>query len=77
MNDCMLLLLVLLFLNGNGCGSNQKSCGRPKQNGCDSRPKKEDQCSCSEQRFEPRFDPMPFNGSGTTCGCEEKPADNC
>lgn len=77
MNDCMLLLLVLLLAGNYGCCGNQnnqnhpKGCDRQKQSGCDHRPGKEEKCPCSEQRFEPRFDPMPFNDSGTTCGCEE------
>lgn len=81
MNNCMLLLLCLFCLGG-GCGKNE-SCSRQKRPACAEKPKCppsggqekpscEPSCPCQGARFEPRFDAMPFNGSGSTCGCEEK-----
>lgn len=52
--------------NGGGNSSNRS------QNGCGNNSGRDESCPCKEPRFEPRFDAMPFNGSGSTCGCEEK-----
>ena len=53
----------------SGCAN---SSNRPQSGGCGSNSGREESCPCKEPRFEPRFEAMPFNGSGSTCGCEEK-----
>lgn len=79
MNTCCLLILLLLFCgqNGNvigrpGCGCDceeppEPPCRRPEPP-C-KRPEPEP-CGCDDSRFEPRFEQRPYNGNGSTCGCE-------
>ncbi len=80
MNDCILVLCCLLCLGGCGCNCGNgrgRGNGRSGQGGCGSNSDRDDKCPCKEPRFEPRFDSMPYSGSGKTCGCEEKSSDSC
>lgn len=80
--NCCWLILLLLFCgqNGGSCGRNGN--GGRNDCGCDepvrpcARPEpvcgrqEQDSCPCEDSRFEPRFEQRPFNGNGSTCGCE-------
>lgn len=77
MNCCWIILLLLfcgqngnVFCGGRNCGCEEShrptkpSCGKPDP----------DPCPCEDardSRFEPRFESRPYNGNGSTCGCEE------
>ncbi|MCM1267861.1 MAG: hypothetical protein NC302_08155 [Bacteroidales bacterium] len=84
MNCCWIILLLLfcgpngglrIGCGGNGNGNNGVGCGGNGNGnngcGCDEpvrpcmRPEPFD-----DSRFEPRFEQRPFNGNGSTCGCE-------
>ncbi len=87
MNCSIILLFFLLcgnngFFGNSGCGcgcddrcdrdDDRRPCQRPEpRRGRDDEPRREDNCSCDDSRFEPRFESRPFSNSGT-CGCEEK-----
>lgn len=77
MNNCCLIILLLLFCGQNGTRSGRSGCGceeqhtqpcRRQEPPC-GRPEPEP-CGCEDSRFEPRFEQRPFSGNGSTCGCE-------
>ena len=82
MNNCCLIILLLLFCGQNGNRSGQSGCGcgernreeRQNPSGRRSEPScnrpDPEPCGCEDSRFEPRFEQRPFNGNGSTCGCE-------
>lgn len=58
--------------NGNDCcddndGRNSCGCNEPVRPCPRTEPAP---CPCEDSRFEPRFEQRPFNGNGSTCGCE-------
>ncbi len=76
--NCLLLVLLLLCNQNNGCdndcgcGNRNRGCGNSGTGGiCNSVGSgrdRDDSCGCSDSRVEPRtFIPYP----GSTCGCEE------
>lgn len=76
MNNCCLIILLLLFCGQNGmrgtsgCGCEEQPkppCRRPEPPCGRQEP---EPCGCDDSRFEPRFDQRPFSGNGATCGCE-------
>ena len=77
MNNCCLIILLLLFCGQNGNRIGQSGCGwdEPKNPPC-RRPEppcgrqEPEPCGCDDSRFEPRFEQRPFSGNGSTCGCE-------
>ena len=77
MNNCCLIILLLLFCgqNGNRIGQSGCGCDEPKNTPC-RRPEppcgrqEPEPCGCDDSRFEPRFEQRPFSGNGSTCGCE-------
>ncbi|MDE7177138.1 MAG: hypothetical protein K2O59_04925 [Lachnospiraceae bacterium] len=53
--------------NGCGCDEPVRPCARSES----PRGRQDaESCPCEESRFEPRFEQRPFNGNGSTCGCE-------
>lgn len=79
MNNCCLIILLLLFCGQNGNRMGQSGCGceEPQTPPCRrpeppcGRPEPEP-CGCEDSRFEPRFEQRPFGGNGSTCGCESE-----
>lgn len=76
MNNCCLIILLLLFCGQNGiCGQSGCGCDEQQTPPCRrpeppcGRPEPEP-CGCDDSRFEPRFEQRPFSGNGSTCGCE-------
>ena len=77
MNNCCLIILLLLFCgqNGNRIGQSGCGCDEPKNPPC-RRPEppcgrqEPEPCGCDDSRFERRFEQSPFSGNGSTCGCE-------
>ncbi len=53
--------------NGCGCDEPVRPCPRPEPPCARPEPAP---CPCEDSRFEPRFEQRPFNGNGSTCGCE-------
>ena len=87
MNNCCLIILLLLFCGQNGSRMGQSGCGceepaRPKppcarsESPCRPEPPcgrpDPEPCPCEDSRFEPRFEQRPFGGNGSTCGCESE-----
>ena len=79
MNNCCLIILLLLFCGQKGSPIGRSGCG------CDEPPKppcrrpeppcgrpEPEPCGCDDSRFEPRFEQRPFSGNGSTCGCESE-----
>ncbi len=82
MNNCCWIILLLLFCGQNGSGRSGCGCEEPQTPPCRrpeppchrpepscGRPEPEP-CGCDDSRFEPRFEQRPYNGNGSTCGCE-------
>ncbi len=78
--NCCWIILLLLFCGQNGNVLNgRRNCGcedSGRSAGPSRRMQDQDNCPCEESResrdsrFEPRFEARPYNGNGSTCGCE-------
>ncbi|MDE7430195.1 MAG: hypothetical protein K2N00_13190, partial [Lachnospiraceae bacterium] len=78
--NCCWIILLLLFCGQNGNVLNGRSNCACEESGRSAGPSRrmqdQDNCPCEdsresrESRFEPRFEARPYNGNGSTCGCD-------